>query len=347
MKDKHLKNLEISRLCHGLSLFLHAGISPMEGLVLLSGEEDGDMREMLTRMADSLDDGKTLSEAMLEEGVFASDVTGMTSVGEKTGRLEESLASLGAYYDSRDKTDKLIRNSLAYPSALMLVILCVIAVMLVKVLPVFDSVYVSLGSQLTGISGALLSIGKVMNQIMPALLFLLFAAVLFLSVFFVSESFRSKLFSLMQKKFSSKGLFYKLNGARFAEALSMALRSGLHDDEAVLLAGELLSDIPYAVKKCDECRALLLKGKSLPAALGESACLPQYACAMLSVGIKAGCSDKVMEEISTRLSSEATEAVEGHIAAIEPVMVSISSVLIGALLLSVMLPLMNIMSAIG
>jgi len=102
-----------------------------------------------------------------------------------------------------------------------------------------------------------------------------------------------------------------------------------------------------AEKNCQSCITLLSNGKSLPDALCESGCLPKYAASMLGVGIKGGCGDKVMEELAARLSDEAAELLEGQIAMIEPLMVTFSSVLIGILLLSVMLPLVNIMSAIG
>ena len=347
MKKTYLHNIEISRLCRGLSLFLHAGITLSDGLSLLAGEHSGEICNALLRMSAQLDDGFALSAAMHNEGIFSADVIGMVKAGEKTGRLEEALSSLALYYDSRDRTDKLIRNSFTYPSMLMLVILAVIAVMLIKVLPVFDSVYASLGSGLTGLSGALLALGAFLGSILPLLIVVMAAAVIFLAVFFTSESFRSRLFAKLQKRLSSKGIFHRLASARFAESLAMGLRSGLSDDEAVALAGELLSGIPMAEKSCQSCITLLSNGKSLPDALCESGCLPKYAASMLGVGIKGGCGDKVMEELAARLSDEAAELLEGQIAMIEPLMVTFSSVLIGILLLSVMLPLVNIMSAIG
>ena len=301
MKKTYLHNIEISRLCRELSLFLHAGITLSDGLSLLADEHSGEIRNALLRMSAQLYEGLYLSDAMHNEGVFSADVIGMVKAGEKTGRLEEALFSLASYYDSRDRTDNLIRNSFTYPSMLMLVILAVIAVMLIKVLPVFDSVYASLGSGLTGLSGALLALGAFLGSILPLLIVVMAAAVIFLAVFFTSESFRSRLFAKLQKRLSSKGTFHRIASARFAEALAMGLRSGLSDDEAVALAGELLSGIPMAEKSCQSCITLLSNGKSLPDALCESGCLPKYAASMLGVGIKGG-----LSKTATSPSSQTT-----------------------------------------
>ena len=82
-------------------------------------------------------------------------------------------------------------------------------------------------------------------------------------------------------------------------------------------------------------------------ALGESGMLPPSACRLLTLGMRAGTGDTTMEEISRRLSEEAQEALEHKVAMVEPALVFITSILVGAILLSVMLPLMHIMKAIG
>ena len=68
---------------------------------------------------------------------------------------------------------------------------------------------------------------------------------------------------------------------------------------------------------------------------------------MLAVGLKQGNSDQIMENIADRLLEQAEEALENTVAKIEPAMVLLASALVGAILLAVMLPLMNIMAAIG
>jgi type IV pilus assembly protein PilC len=88
-------------------------------------------------------------------------------------------------------------------------------------------------------------------------------------------------------------------------------------------------------------------GKGLAQALGETGVLPASACRLLSMGLRGGTGDTVMEEIARRLSDEADLALESRVARVEPALVLVTSLLVGIILLSVMLPLMHIMTAIG
>ena len=75
--------------------------------------------------------------------------------------------------------------------------------------------------------------------------------------------------------------------------------------------------------------------------------LPASACRLLMLGVQSGNGDAVMEDIARRLSEESNQALENKVAQVEPTLVLGTSMLVGIILLSVMLPLMNIMTAIG
>ena len=81
--------------------------------------------------------------------------------------------------------------------------------------------------------------------------------------------------------------------------------------------------------------------------MGESEVLPRTDCRLLDLGMRSGSGDSVMIQIAQRLSREGEDALEARMGQIEPTLVVISSILVGMILLAVMLPLMNIMTAIG
>lgn len=272
---------------------------------------------------------------------------GLLEVGEQVGRTEETLLALTRYYEDRERMNRQLRNALTYPAILLLMMLVVIVVLLSRVLPVFDDVYASLGGSLTGFAGGLLALGNILNTIMPFLGILLALVVLAVALFSLIPGLRSKVLAFWQVHFGDRGVSRKMNDARFAQALSMAFSSGLPLEEGVSLAGALLKDCPAALKRSETCRARLDAGDDLAAALGESEMLPPSACRMLTLGMRAGTGDTTMEEIARRLSEEAQEALENKVAMVEPALVLVTSVLVGAILLSVMLPLMHIMKAIG
>lgn len=346
MEMRKLTNEEIAWFCKSLALLLGAGINLGDGLFLLA-EDGGACKELLETMGQKADAGAVLSQSMEESGCFPVYVTGMVKVGERTGRLEEALLALAGYYEEQERMSVQIKNALTYPSMLMLLMIVVIGVLLVRVLPVFDEVYASLGGRLTGVAGGLLQLGKVLDAAMPLLCVILAAAAVFLFLFAGNEAFRNKVIFWWRIQYGDKGVSKKMNDAHFAQALSMGLQSGLPVEEAVELAGDILREIPEAAKRCEACVDGLANGEGLAEVLKKNDVLPVSFCRMLDLGFKSGRGDSVMVEIAERLSYEASQALEQKISQVEPVMVMTASVLVGMILMSVMLPLMNIMTAIG
>ena len=162
-----ISNEDIASLCLELSLLFHAGVSTGDALSLLA--EEGDRRGMLKAMAEQVDSGSTLSAALRESGAFPIYVSGLVEVGERTGRTEEALAALSRYYEDRVRLSRRIRSALLYPAVMLALMLVVIGVLLVRVLPIFDDVYASLGGRLTGVAAGLLTLGQWLEGVMPVL----------------------------------------------------------------------------------------------------------------------------------------------------------------------------------
>ncbi|MBD5118185.1 MAG: type II secretion system F family protein [Clostridiales bacterium] len=347
MKHNSISHGELSSLCLELSMLFHSGVGTGDALTLLAEESDPAYQAMLTDMADRVDLGSTLSAAMRETGRFPAYVCGLLEVGERAGRTEEALAALARYYERRARLDRRIKSALLYPAVMLLLMLVVIGVLLMRVLPIFDDVYASLGGRLTGVAGGLLALGRWLDGAMPVLWVLMAAATVFLAAFAAVPSFREKLTALWRGSRGDKGVARKMNDARLAQALSMGMASGMPVEEALELASGLLDDVPQTKERCLDCRARLEQGERLAAAMRESSLLPSRACRLLELGQRSGTGDAAMEKIADDLSEESEAALEDRVSRVEPALVLVCSILVGLILLSVMLPLMHIMSAIG
>lgn len=274
--SKNVSNEEIASLCQELSMLLHAGIGMGDALSLLS--EEGGNQNLLSGLAERVDYGVPLSAALKESGRFPVYVCGLIEVGERTGRTEEALAALSQYYEDRVRMSRRIRSALLYPAVMLGLMLLVIGILLVKVLPIFDDVYASLGGRLSGIAGGLLALGRWLERVMPVLWLLLAVLAGLAAAYALSEPFRAGVLSMWRKRWGDRGVSRKLNNARLAQALAMGMASGLPLEEAAALSAGLL---------------------------------------------------------------------EALVSRVEPALVLVCSLLVGLILLSVMLPLMNIMATIG
>jgi len=244
---RKLSYREIAGFCEELAWLVHSGVNVSDGLALLAEEEqESDWKACLQRMSEQSDEGKVFSEIVKDEQCFPTYVEGILNVGEMTGRLEESLKALARYYTERERMNRRVKSALLYPSILLLLMLIVLGVLLTQVLPIFESVFVSLGGEMSGVAGGLLNVGLWLNKAMPALCVVLVLIVLLVLAFAVSTGFREQVLKAWRTYAGDRGIMRKMNDAAFAQAIAMGLSSGLPMEETLELAGQVLADIPAA-----------------------------------------------------------------------------------------------------
>ena len=323
-----------------LHLALQAGISIAEG-VEMYGEEESDSyrKERIGVIAGELGIGEQLSVALRKSEAFPDYMVDMIEVGEKTGKLDDTLLSLSRYYDRQEMIAKSIRGATTYPVMLLCVLLLVLVVFVVRILPIFYDVYRQLGAEMSGVATVALNFGNWLSAFWVPIVIVL-AVVIILAVIL-----RSKLKAALRKIFMGGKLGASMQGARFASILSMTLTSGMDADEALTMAARLADDagmrekITTAAKRAET-------GMSLAQCVADVGIFSMLYNRMLAIGVRTGSADTVMEEIARRTGDEANDRLEMFVGKIEPTLVIIMSLLIGLLLLSVMLPLAGIMSAI-
>ena len=125
----------------------------------------------------------------------------------------------------------------------------------------------------------------------------------------------------------------------------MAVGSGMETEEALELAASLSEG--SLCSRAAECADALRSGRKLSEALGGAGLLPPAECRLLDAAAKSGSTDAMLAKIADRLLEESENALEDITGRVEPALVLVTTLMVGLILLSVMLPLMNIMAAIG
>ena len=343
MKQRKLSTEDCSTLCLSLSQQLSAGMGLGDALSFLA-EDASDPRDkaLFAAMAQNADKGMPLPEVFRSAGCFPHYLCSLLDAGSRVGKTDEALAALARHYDSRRRLEQQIRSAILYPTLLAAVMLVVVVVLLVWVLPVFHDVYALLGSSLTGLAGGLLLMGTALGKALPVLGAL---AVLF-AVLFAIAPLRRKFAALWRRCRADRGVARKINAARFVQTLSMGISSGMTSQDAVALALHLTETSPFR-KRCEACLSHVENGDTLPSALRKTDLLPKPACRLLDAGLRSGCGEAVLETIAQQRLEDSETALEHSVSRIEPTLVLVTSLLVGAILLAVMLPLMNIMTGIG
>ncbi|MDR3209710.1 MAG: type II secretion system F family protein [Oscillospiraceae bacterium] len=330
----------ISSFCMSLHLAMQAGIPIPEGVTMFQDEEtDAARRGRIAAVTEKLELGEQLSAALRYAAAFPDYLIDMVEVGEKTGKLDDTLLALSRYYDRQESISKSIRSAVTYPVMLLAVLLLVLIIFVVKILPIFYDVYQQLGASMSGPATAALNFGAWLsdNWIAIVVVIAILAA--------LAVVFRAKLRGVLKRVFMGGALGAAMLAARFSSILSMTLSSGMDTDEALTMAARLTEDKTAAARISESAKNAEL-GTSFAQCVADTGIFSTLYNRMLSIGVKTGSSDTVMEEISRRSGDDANDKLEAFIGKIEPSLVIIMSVLVGLLLLSVMLPLAGIMSAI-
>lgn len=348
MERSMISNLAMADIFRQLAMLMHAGVTLCDGCSLIAEEESNKKTVgLLQELAQQLQQGASFAQALRESGAFPKHIVGLLEMGERAGRTEKTLLAVAEYYEEQHALKNYLRNAITYPMMLLMLMLVVVVVLLTKVMPVFDDIYASLGGSLSGVAGSLLALGGWLSGAMPALIRCLMVVVAVVLLCMGIAPVRIRISNIWQKLFGDRGVGRKIQDARFAEAMALGLSSGMDMDSCFALAAELLEDVPKAAARCLRCKELMDEGKDLAEAMKRAGMLPAASCRMLVLGMRSGAGDDAMAGIAKRLSEDARQAVRVRIAGVEPALVVITSLMVGAILLSVMLPLMNIMKAIG
>ena len=334
-----LTNLEIASFCSEMAMILKSGISSLEGVDLL--REDAQTKaekELLDEIYQSVMDTGRLDQALEETKVFPEYLIRMTQIGEETGTLDEVMESLAEHYDREEAIRRSVRSAISYPLLMIGMMLVIIIILMTKVMPVF-------GQEMTGFSRGILLAGNALSRY-SAVFAVLLAVIVCAGIYFTkTESGRKKLYHIGSGFAFSRELKDKLSACRFAGGMSLALKSGLTPEQGMEFSENLIEDDDFR-KKVAECKADMEKGTDIAEALVKAGIFTGVYARMTSIAGKAGMMDEMMGRIADECEEEVDEKLSSMIAVLEPTLVIILSVIVGTILLSVMLPLLEIMSGL-
>lgn len=338
MKQYKMTNEQTASICHALAYLLEAGVSYGDALdILAKDEKSPELRKKLLHMACDADDGTKLHRAMEDAGCFPEYACRLVQVGERAGKVSETLFSLAGYYRRRDAMGRRLRSSLMYPGALLLVLLGVVCALLIWVMPVFQDVYAGLGSSLSGFAGWLLAFGRGLGKALPWLA----GGAVVLMLLAILPPVKGWLQAVLANTATAKGI----QAARYLQALSLALGCGMAQEEGARLASGLAEG--DFTRRCEELCRSLSKGEALAVALEKQGFFTASERRLLEAAARAGHQDTALGAIADAAAERSEEALEKKLALLEPIMVAIGCALIAGILVAVMVPLMGIMNSLG
>ncbi len=342
-----LSSSDISNFCRQMALLLKAGIAPADGIDILAADtKDASAKKIYSSIAQVLHSGEKFHVALEMSEVFPDYVIHMVIIGEESGNIDTVMESLADYYDREENIESNIKSAVSYPLIMVFMMMIVVLILIVKVLPIFQQVFEQLGTSMSGFAQSLLDMGSVMSRYSIVFVVILFIIALLFLYFSGTGIGKARFKALLRSFGPTKRLMQDIDTERFASGMVLTLSSGMDTYEGLTLVKKLASNDDMK-DKIENCKNLLLDGDSFPEALEKSNLFNSFYSQMISVGFKSGSMDQAMKQVSERIEKSTEKRIYSLISILEPTLVIILSIIVGMILLSVILPLMGIMSTIG
>ncbi|MDR0425200.1 MAG: type II secretion system F family protein [Clostridiales Family XIII bacterium] len=335
---------ELSVFFSNLKLIYRSGIALDDGLEILQANTDNDtLKAQITRLRAAAADGEPIHMALETMGGVPEYALSLAAIGVETGRMDATMESLEVFYAKRDALNHSIRSALVYPLSMMCMVFVVVLVLLTKAMPVFEQVFAQLGFAMTGLAGFLLGLGEAFSRYTVWICGVLMALVAAGVLMRILPAGRRAAKALFDSSPFTKRLSKELSVQRFALAMSTMLGCGIDWNMALEMARPLMSN-NEAAEKVNSIHEGMLKGMSFQTALESSGLFPGSAMTLLSMGIQTGTDADAFKTIGESMALGTERRMERLVAAIEPTMVCIMCILVGMVLLSVMLPILGVLT---
>jgi len=346
-KEKRgLSSAELSNFCGQVALILEAGLPLYDGMETLAGaDKASENADIYVSASKGVTETGSLYEALKEDNRWPKYLVEMVRIGEQSGHLDQVMRGLEDYYAREERIRSSISSAVTYPLVLGIMLVVIVGILLWKVLPVFRRVLSSMGVGMSESGSAMMRLGAAVGWIILALVAVVVIAVVIGAVLMRTKH-RDKVLNLVQKLMPSmKQLNDKLSASRVASVLSMMLSGGFHTGEALEMTSAVLDD-KEAANKVKAIRDSLEAGKTFSDAVTETGLFDELHNRMIAMGSATGKEDQVLGKLASLYEEQVEDGITRLVSIIEPTLVALLSIVIGAVLLSVMLPMAGILSSL-
>lgn len=334
---------ELSMITRQLSTLLSAGFPLVKAVATLVPQTKSvTMKRVLSRVKDAIEEGSSFATALgLYPNVFSPIFINMVNAGESSGTLEIVLERLADFTENREDSKKKIQASLAYPVLMAAIGFGVLIVLLTYVVPGIVNIFSDMNHQLPMPTIILISVSTFFKSFWWAIVLAPFA--FFMLVFLVRKTRKGAWFidNLLISMPVTGGLLKKIIAARFTRTLGSLLENGVPMLTALnitksIAGNRVLYDL--ILKACDTVE----QGGELGDVLARSRAFPSLASQMIKIGETSGEIEKMLEKTADLFEKDVQTTLTAATSLIEPVIILVMGIVVGAIILAICLPIFEI-----
>jgi len=343
-----IKQKAVAVFTRQFSVMIDAGLPLVQCLDILGQQQDNKaFQKIILQVRQDVEAGSSLADALRKHPQAFSDLyVHMVAAGEAGGILDTILQRLANYIEKSVKLRTQVRSAMIYPLAVITIAIVVVYVILWKVIPVFATLFESLGTQLPFLTQVIVNLSRFIGNFWWLIFMVVAGAIFALRQYYRTEAGRYQIDKLMLKMPVLGLLLRKIAVARFCRTLGTLLSSGVAILESLEITARTAGNavIEESILKV---RKDVEEGKTLAEPLARTEQFPPMVCQMVGVGEQTGAMDTMLSKIADFYEDEVDAAVEGMMALLEPVMIAFLGVIIGTIVVAMYLPMFSLISQIG
>ena len=345
LRPGRVKLKQIAVFSRQFATMVNAGLPILRALSILGDQTDSkELAKVLVQTRTDVEQGSSLSAAMAKHTkAFNNLFISMVKAGETGGVLDDVLLSLASQIEKEVELRRQIKSAMTYPVVVVCLVVLIMAAMLLFIVPQFETIYANLGGTLPLPTRVLLGVSNAFRH------YWYFALALGVGLWFGLRRYkrtdrgRARLDALKIKVPVFGPLFHKVALARFSSTLGMLLRAGVPILQALDNVRETVNNrvISAAV---EDVKGSVREGESIAKPLGRHKVFPPMVVQMLAVGEETGAIDTMLDKVAEFYNSEVTATVEALTSLIEPLLIAVIGIAVGAAVVALYMPMFNIIN---
>ncbi|MFL1455786.1 type II secretion system F family protein [Marinobacter sp. GN3S48] len=339
--SKKITPFDIAMFTRQMATMMKAGVPLVQSFdIVTDGLENQGLKELVGAIRNDVASGTSFAGALRRHPKHFDDLyCNLVDSGEKAGALEQMLDRIATYLEKTETLKKKVKKAMTYPIAVIVVAIVVTAILLVKVVPQFESLFQGFGADLPAFTQFIISISEWMQQWW----FIVLLGIVGFIFLFKEAIRRSQKFSDLVDKYLLKlpvvgEILDKSAVAKFGRVLSTTFAAGVPLVDALESVSGATGNAIYrdAVSKIkDEVSS----GTQLQAAMKQTDVFPVMAVQLTAIGEESGNLDEMLEKVADHYEGVVDDMVDNLTALMEPMIMAVLGVLVGGLIIGMYLPI--------
>ena len=345
LKREKVKLKELSFFSRQLSVLIDAELPLIQSLGLLAEQQKNKyFARVITEVKEDVEAGAALNQALRKHPkVFDDLYCNLVASGEQSGSLDTMLRRLADYQESMLKLRAKVKQAMIYPTAIVTFAIIVAIFMLWKVIPVFGGIYQELGAQLPGLTAAVLGLSNFVSRYILLIVAIIIGLVVLYRQWHKTPAGREVVDRIKLKLPVMGNLSQKISLSRFTRTLSTLIGGGVPMLESLKISSTTTDNV-IIERQVLNARQMVSEGKSLNDSLKQAGQgqFPAMMIQMVNVGESTGTLDEMLGKLANFFDDEVDNSVSALLSALEPLVLIFVGGIVGTLVISMYLPLFNL-----